>query len=147
MLIGVLISAGKPVSHLDHDRKVTDLSGKLLRIATVDSVLEGGRELASIGDMSLSAFGGHDLSLLCEFVARRNLRLEQLHALVSNAELVPANRRRPVVAIEKDSCANVGKTPLQQAIGLKDGVERFNMRVDGELQQRVCRLVFRRLTK
>jgi hypothetical protein len=99
-------------SHLDHDRKVSDFSGELLWVTAVDSVFKGSRKLATIRSVSLSAFGRKDLSLLCKLVARRNLALEELYALVSNAQAVPAAMGRPVIAIEEDSSANVGKTPL-----------------------------------
>jgi hypothetical protein len=58
--------------------------------------------------MTLSAFGGEDLTVSRHLIRRGNLRFLEKDILVSNADGVPASSRSTVVAIEESFAANIG---------------------------------------
>lgn len=137
---------GRP--HLDHDRHVAKFSNELVWISIVDPVFESRCELAAICRMSLSALGRENLSILCEFVGRRQKGFLQRHAFVANGQFVGCTSRGTVQAIKEGLGPDVCQAMVYETFAPVRGEERIeglNMWVDGDLEKRVCAVVGRRI--
>ena len=128
-------------AHLDHDGKLPKLSDKLVRLAIVNLVFQHSGQLATVGDMALSALSREDLAILGKLVAWRNLRFLERHTLVANGKLVPFGCWCGIVAIKICLCANLFESMVDEArlsIAGEEGVECLDVGVDRELEGRVC---------
>jgi hypothetical protein len=100
--------------------------------------------------MAFSALCRENFAVLGLLVRRGNLRALEVHILEPDADTVLPLGPGPLVAVEVDLCANVCQTVRQQsglAIVAKKAVERLDVRVDGSLESRVCRVVLGRVSE
>lgn len=143
-------SSNAGASNLDHDGNLAKLSGELNGIASIDAVLKSGGELSPVCSVPLSALGRVDFSVHGQLVGWRHLRLLQGDILDPNVKFVSAFRRRAVVAIEENFCANVLQAVCEKAglsIAAEDGVEGFNVRVDCLLESRIRGVILWRIAE
>lgn len=143
------LTASSP-TYLEHNWNLTKLSSELDRVAAIETVLEGGRQLASVCDMAFSALRRENFAVFGLLVGGGDLRALKVHILEPDANAVLPLRPSPLVAVEVDLCADVCQTVRQQsglAIVAKKAVERLDVRVDGSLESRVCRMILGRISE
>lgn len=98
---------GLTALYLHHDRKQSNLSRKLFCVPIIYSIFEGSRELASVGNMPLPAFGREDLSFRGELIPRWQKRFLKMYTLISDRKLISRFERGAIIAIEENSCPYV----------------------------------------
>ncbi len=101
--------------------------------------------------MSLSAFCGEYVAVLeCDLVRGRQDGLVKEDILYADIESVAAANvfgLSILVTVEEDLCANVLEGELELAAGGEDGIERVDVRVDGDGEGRIGCLVAGRSLK
>lgn len=92
--------------------------------------------------MPLSALSGQDLTVPRRvLVARRQLRLLDENLLHPDGQLILARRPGPLVSVEVGLRADVLEALRDEPVLLEEGIEGVDVRFDGGLERRVCRVI------